>query len=93
MRNAILGIVGVIAASGACYWNESRLHRNDAMRKIPEAIKEACTKYTFKPTFAELESELNWFTAWECLRIAVESHREQFVAELNKQMKAASNGL
>lgn len=93
MRNVILTAVGLVGASFACYWNESRLARNDAMRKIPDEIKEAAAKYTFKPTFAELKSDLEIFEMWSTAGLTIDSHRDEFIAELDKQIRMASNGL
>ncbi|WDS62314.1 hypothetical protein [Pseudomonas phage D6] len=93
MRNVILGAVGIIAACGACFWNESRLRRNDLMREIPGQIKTALTHFEFPPTAVELEADLAGWAFFAGTSITVDSHREEFHRELLKQIKMASNGL
>jgi hypothetical protein len=90
--NRFLSFVGLVAAANACYYNQSRLDRNDAMRKIPAEIEDALKHFVFKPTFDELKSQLTFFEAWGSYNIYYAKHRDEFVAELNKQIKMASTG-
>lgn len=90
--NKLLGFFIVVGAANAVAWNQSRLDRNDAMRQIPKEIEEALKHFDSKPTFTELKGHLEFFEIYAKSGIFFETHHKEFVAELDKQIKMASNG-
>lgn len=93
MRNIIGGVIALVAVSALSAYSQSRLARNDAIRRLPEQIKEATARFEFPPTLAELEEQMNWTFMLGSASIAMASHREEYKAEFQKQLRAASNGL
>lgn len=90
--NKFLGVIGLCAAAVAVFYNQDRLECNDSMRRIPKEIEDALKHFVFKPTFAELKGQLEFFEVYSVMGLTFEKHRTEFVAELDKQIKMASNG-
>ncbi|QBJ02653.1 hypothetical protein MZD04_gp125 [Pseudomonas phage Psa21] len=90
MRTFLLVTAGLVVSAVATSWNQSRLNRNDYMRDIPKEIESEMQNYTFKPSFEELKEDLSHFEHWARLCIMHDSHREEFIEELNKQIRMAT---
>jgi hypothetical protein len=88
----LLGIIVVCATFAATTYNQSRLDRNDAMRRIPKEIESALKHFVFKPTFDELKGQMEFFRIYTVMGIFFQKHKDEFIAELDKQIKMASNG-